>query len=681
MDASKFPGFFNKRWMYVLAAVCLLSLAWSGAPALSAPLSTLTVNILTDLSDLNPGDGVCDTNATTAGDQCSLRAAIEELNAQGAGASPHQILFNLAGNGPFTIAPSSALPTITVPVDILGTSQAGASCPGPSATANLQIVLDGNGAGAGTAGLVLDFGSDGSTVRGLVIGNFNGYGLRVRSGNNLVRCNYIGIGPDGVSDMGNASHGILINGNNNTIGGQAAYVQRNVISNNYYAVRIEQSTGNIVRNNYIGTTADGLSASGNDFGIYINGDSNTIGGSASLAGNLISSSRDFGVRINTSDLNVVQGNLIGVASDGLSALPNGGNGVEVVGLAVGNVVGGVFSGEGNQIAYNGGTGVEAYTNVSGSPSQNAIQGNSIHDNLDLGIDLGRDGIDVNDPGDLDGDANERQNYPILEAAQGSQVITARLDSQANTAYSIDVYANPTCDPLGNGEGQVYLTQVSAATNNAGQVTFLIDLTGMASDGDGITATATDPTGNTSEFSNCALFGIAPTPTPTATATPTATSLPSSTPTATATPTATSSPSPTATGTATQTSTPGPSPTSNTTPTATHTFTPGPSPTSTATPTATHTFTPGPSPTSTATPTATYTFTPGPSPTSTKTPTATHTSTPGPSPTSTATPTATYTFTPGPSPTPTHTFTPGPSPTPEPTVSASTRQVYLPLVVR
>src|SRR5688572_1294895 len=53
----------------------------SGQPMNVAPDLTLTVNTLTDAADAAVGNGQCDTDEATAGNQCTLRAAIQEANA------------------------------------------------------------------------------------------------------------------------------------------------------------------------------------------------------------------------------------------------------------------------------------------------------------------------------------------------------------------------------------------------------------------------------------------------------------------------------------------------------------------------------------------------------------------------------------------------------------------------
>jgi hypothetical protein len=160
-------------------------------------------------------------------------------------------------------------------------------------------------------------------------------------------------------------------------------------------------------------------------------------------------------------------------------------------------------------------------------------------------------------GDPDTGANHLQNFPVLSTADAvTGKINGSLTSKASLSYNVDFYRSESCDGSNYGEGQDYLGTQLVTTNAAGSVTFVATLGGF-NGGNYITATATDPLGNTSEFSACILAaGQAPTPTPTST--------PTNTPPPTA--TATTTPTPTATGTVT----PGPSPTATSTPTATTT---------------------------------------------------------------------------------------------------------------
>jgi hypothetical protein len=83
----------TKRAIFVVNTVLLLFLflALTGGAAQAA---TFTVNLTTDAVDANTGDGVCDTNIVSAGQQCTLRAAIQQANAT---VGVDDIAFSLAG--------------------------------------------------------------------------------------------------------------------------------------------------------------------------------------------------------------------------------------------------------------------------------------------------------------------------------------------------------------------------------------------------------------------------------------------------------------------------------------------------------------------------------------------------------------------------------------------------------
>jgi hypothetical protein len=480
------------KLLFAFAVSAFLGGRWLAPSAAPATSLSLTVNRTFDGGDLNPGDGLCDASVNV-GEQCSLRAAIEELNQQGVASSPHRIEFNISGVGPFTITPLSSLPPIEVPVEIDGSTQPGASCPTEIAPAELMIVLDGSNV---SSGLFLTIGSEGSTIHGLVIVNF-GEGVFVASQDNTVSCNQV---------MNN-DHGIFLIGGNNTIGGQLS-PYRNVLSNNnFYGILID-GMNNKILNNFIGSTVDGTGAAGNNLaGIYVNGNNNVIGGPTPTARNLISGN-GLGIWVNGGENNTILGNFIGVAIDGTSALPNDYSGIRLDGYAFANQIGGTASGEANLISHNGRKGVVLNEGLGFYPIQNEIRGNFIFSNGGLGIDLGGDGVTGNDTGDNDGDANLQQNYPLLNSNQGSAIVSASLDSQPDTTYLVDIYRSHRCDPSGFGEGQQYLDTAQVKTDGTGLTTFELDLTDMVFTGDWITATATDLFGNTSEFSNCVTVTLA-----------------------------------------------------------------------------------------------------------------------------------------------------------------------------
>lgn len=534
----------RRRIQLIVIAVLIASGAYVVSQTAYAA-TTVVVDSVGDSADVDLLDGIC----ANASGTCTLRAAIETLNEEGPDTTPHQIHFNIAGSGPFTITIASPLPVITVPVVINGATQTGASCPTGNAPANLMIILDGSSAGTREDGLVLGAGSDGSTVQGLVIGNFDDDGIDIDSDSNRVRCNHIGVHADGVSPMGNGTTGVFVGGDQNVVGGSNAHAARNVISANGRPLQLYGSD-NLVVNNFMGTTADGMVALGNESGIPVALDDNTVGGSSPLERNVISGNDGYAIYIGQADNTRILGNYIGVARDGLTPLPNGRYGIHIYGSAADNVIGGTGTGEGNVIAHHGGPGVELYATGSLIPERNAIRGNAIYDNEELGI-------------DLVGESNGGQSYPVLTATVGSFIVAGALDSVANTTYEVDVYRNLSCDPSGYGEGRYFLDTWQVTTDGAGQATFELDLTGQVADGDVVTATATDLVGNSSEFSNCVTMEEIATPTPTATATgtptPTWTPTPSPSATATAGPSPTSTPSlaPTATATVPPDETPEP----------------------------------------------------------------------------------------------------------------------------
>src|SRR5205823_14535779 len=119
----------------------------------------------------------------------------------------------------------------------------------------------------------------------------------------------------------------------------------------------------------------------------------------------------------------------------------------------------------------------------------------------------------NDAGDGDSGANNLQNFPVITSAakSGSSTrITGTLDSTTNTTFRIDYYASDTCDLSGYGEGQRWIGYSVQPTDVHGHLS--IDtgsgITGPAFVGNFVTATATDPSGNTSEFSQCVIVTTA-----------------------------------------------------------------------------------------------------------------------------------------------------------------------------
>ena len=105
--------------------------------------------------------------------------------------------------------------------------------------------------------------------------------------------------------------------------------------------------------------------------------------------------------------------------------------------------------------------------------------------------------------------NNFQNYPVLiGAVQGSSTeIVGTLNSLPNATYTLDFYDNSASDPSGFGQGEVYLGFATVTTDGSGNVRFDVTVSGASANGDIITATATDASGNTSEFSHFITDGL------------------------------------------------------------------------------------------------------------------------------------------------------------------------------
>jgi parallel beta-helix repeat protein len=366
---------------------------------------------------------VTNTNDSSAG---SLRQAIVSSDAT---AGPNIINFNIPGSGVQTINLLSALPALTHPVTIDGTTE-------PNSGGLPVIQIDGTKAGSGVVGLDVTSTAAGSTLKGLAVTDFSGGGVLVNgasnvliasddiglvklstgvvvhansgfgveleggakhdtisgdvvsgqkgngvvitgagTNNNAVQSSKIGTDPTGASrvdengaSLANTGYGVFVSG-----GASGNTVTGDLISNNSsYGVAISGAgtTCNVVEGSFIGTDASGLHSLPNEWGVYVTGGStgNTIGGTATVDRNLISGNSWTGVELNGSGTtgNLVTGNWIGTSSTGNAALANAGAGVAISqGASVNTVSSNVISG--NSLA-----GVWV-----GSSSNNTVAGNTI----------------------------------------------------------------------------------------------------------------------------------------------------------------------------------------------------------------------------------------------------------------------------------------------------------------
>lgn len=404
--------------------------------------------------------------------------------------------------------------------------RAGVKIDGPEAHDNLVqgnyigTTVNGNfWLGNGTDGVYILGGAKNNTIGGAAAGAGNLISGNAQRGvyltdsgttGNVIQGNFIGTDATGtVALLGNPSS----NGNSGIAahnGASNTLILNNLISGmQAHGVEIAFNTGDcIVRGNLIGTNAGGTAAIPNlGVGVLINYSStgNTVGGTTANDRNVISANGGGGVAIgNDSNNNTLQGNFIGTNSVG-AALGNNLQGVVIIDSA-NNTIGGPVAGAGNQIAYNSQKGVDI---LGASAASNRVLVNSIFSNGALGIDLNDDYVTANDAGDLDTGPNNLQNFPVLTQALPN-LITGTLNSAANKTFTIQFFSNPACDASGYGEGKTYRGQeINVTTDGSGNATFS-HIPPPIPLGEVVTATATDPDGNTSEFSPCLTVTACPT---------------------------------------------------------------------------------------------------------------------------------------------------------------------------
>lgn len=494
----------------VLLPVVVLPGRYVTATATDPPGNTSEFSTNVFAQSTVPGTTFTVVNTNNAGSG-SLRQAITDANANiSAGDTIAFAITNLST----TINPASALPAIIDPVVIDGYTQPGAAVNTSPTVFNgvVPVRLSGASAGSGANGLNITVGN--TTVRGLMITGFTGTGadgveISGTGGNTVEGCL---IGIDSTStDQGNAANGVFISASpNNIIGGTTASA-RNVISGNQsdgVEINGTGAIGNQVVGNLIGTSLSGAAAVPNSAdGVLVTvAGANIIGGTNSGAGNLISGNSSDGIELSgvSTTNTTVLGNRIGTDATGTAALANSVHGVNINTSSRSNVIGGVLVGAANTIAFNGQDGVNIAALA--ACTNNPIRGNAIFSNGtvsgELGIDLGVAGVTANDSGDPDAGANQLQNFPVLAwvtNTPGGTIISGSLNSRPATTYTIDFYANTAPDADGVGEGQHYLGSTNLVTAADSNVVFTISLPVVSLPARYISATATDPFGNTSEF--------------------------------------------------------------------------------------------------------------------------------------------------------------------------------------
>lgn len=407
----------------------------------------------------------------------------------GTAAGAGNLISGNQGGGIITSGNSTRIQGNLIGTDVTGTRKIPNTAAGISA--NGQDILVG-GVTAGARNVISGNASDGVSIRGAgskVQGNFIGTDIT---------------GTLALSNSGNgvsAADGALIGG---TEPGARNIISTNgTFSNNCNISLSVNNTGPAVtiQGNYIGTDVTGAKAlGGSSAGINITSNNHIIGGLVPEARNVISGN-SVGIQLgffSTTVGNVIQGNFIGLNAAGTGPLPNNQQGIAING-AVNNTIGGSQIEAANKIAFNGAGGIT----ITGNAQGNSIRGNSIFSNNGLGIDLGANGVTANDGSDPDTGPNNLQNFPVITSVMSSSnstTIQGTLKSLSNTTFQIDFYSNASVDPSGNGEGAQFFNTTSVTTDGNGDATINATFPIALPVGRVITATATDPNGNTSEFS-------------------------------------------------------------------------------------------------------------------------------------------------------------------------------------
>ena len=394
----------------------------------------------------NKGVGVLITGASATGN--SVETNIIGLTAAGA-----SVLGN-SGEGVGIFSASNVVgPGNVISANLQGVLISGSAARGNQVTGNL-IGTDSTGAadlGNAHEGVRIDSASD-TTVTG------DGTGSQVISGNNqgvvivsvtatatgnTIAGNFIGTDMSGELALGNSQSGILIESSpGNTVGGTTA-AARNLISANHWGLRITAATSmnNLVEGNFIGTDVSGKLPLGNEIdGVLITqgAASNSIGGTATGAGNTIAFNVDNGVDVD------------GVTSLGNSILSN---------LIFGNGLLGIDLGD-DGVTLN---------HATATPGPNDFQ-------------------------------NFPVLSSVLSGGT-STIIGGTLNSVPSTNFLIQFYSNTVPSASGYGPGGTLLGSTTVTTDASGSASFTASNLGALSLGSLISATATNlSTGDTSEFS-------------------------------------------------------------------------------------------------------------------------------------------------------------------------------------
>jgi len=292
--------------------------------------------------------GTASSGVTTNNDIYVLDAANTTIGGTAAGAR------NLiSGSGAYGIRIDNSS-SGTIQGNWIGTDATGT---GAIANVSAGVFLD-NASGIVVGGTAA---GTGNVISGGATGNPAGPGYGVYIGNtafsNTVQGNYIGTDYTGTLDLGNKVGVYLVQALTNQIGGTTAAARNIIAGNDTYGVQFTGSAtqGNQFQGNWVGLNVNGV-ALANGVGVRIDGSAhdNTLGGTATGAGNVIGGNSLYGVQVDgaTTTGNVVQNNTIGSVANtsGSLSITNSAS-VKVGGTFTGDVSnGGTLDLNGNAVS-------------------------------------------------------------------------------------------------------------------------------------------------------------------------------------------------------------------------------------------------------------------------------------------------------------------------------------------
>lgn len=189
--------------------------------------------------------------------------------------------------------------------------------------------------------------------------------LHLKTSRCLIKGNIIGLNAQGnyaTPNAYNKSTGIYLEECTQTIigGKKTNSLNKNIISGNRLGqgIFLSKSHNCKIQGNYIGTSADGTQAAGNQKGIKLEHSRfNQIGGTPE-EGNLISGNWENGIVLSESDSCAIQNNFIGTDIMGVYEIPNGLDGIKLQHLTS-FLIGGNTN-QGNIIAGNNSSGINVF---------------------------------------------------------------------------------------------------------------------------------------------------------------------------------------------------------------------------------------------------------------------------------------------------------------------------------